>query len=118
MAGGGKITRVHGPFVSDSEVERVAEFVRKQGKPEYIEDVTISDEEEDGEEVGAEDEGGGDEMYRQAKELVLREKKVSVSYVQRALRIGYNRAANIVEQLEKDGIVSEPDHSGKRKVVD
>lgn len=116
MAGGGKITRVHGPFVSDAEVERVAAFVRKQAKPEYVEDVTISDDPEEQEDASNED--GGDEMYQRAKDIVLREKKVSVSYIQRMLKIGYNRSANIVEQLERNGIVSEPDHTGKRKVLD
>lgn len=114
MAGGGRITRVHGPFVRDEEVERIVAFLKMQGEPSYIDGVT--DEEEDS--VGF-DEGGnkGDALYQQAVELVIREGKASTSFIQRHLQIGYNKAAGIIEMMEKNGIVSEANHVGKREVL-
>lgn len=126
MASGSKISRIHGPFVKDGEVEEIAKYLRSQGKPEYISDVTAGD----GEEMfapsgagavgamGAGSEGGEkDSLFDQAVAIVLRDNKVSTSYVQRALKIGYNRAANIIDQMEEDGIISEPDHVGRRKIL-
>ncbi|MBL26531.1 MAG: cell division protein FtsK [Rhodospirillaceae bacterium] len=114
-ATGGQLNRVHGPFVSDAEVEEVANFVRSQGTPAYIEAIT---EEEDG---GADFDSGrgdsGDALYDQAVALVCRERKASTSFVQRHLQIGYNRAARIIEQMEAEGVVSAANHVGKREVL-
>jgi len=119
MAGGGKIARVHGPFVSDGEVEDVVRHLRAQGAPAYIESVTDDPEGEEG--GGAPGEGGeegeSDQLYDQAIALVARERKCSVSFVQRYLQIGYNRAARIVERMEREGVVSAANHVGKREVL-
>ncbi len=117
MAGGGRISRVHGPFVSDGEVEKVVKFLKKQGVPEYLEAVT--------EDTGETDAGGllgggntsSDELYDEAVAIVGRDKRASTSYIQRKLQIGYNRAARIVEQMEDDGVISAPNHAGKRQVL-
>ncbi len=120
MAGGGKIARVHGPFVSDSEVEEVVRHLRAQGAPAYIESVT---DDPDGEEGGlglpgeGGEEGESDQLYDQAIALVARERKCSVSFVQRYLQIGYNRAARIVERMEKEGVVTPANHVGKREIL-
>lgn len=114
MAGGSRITRVHGPFVDDKEVEKVVSFVKKQGKPVYIEDVT-KDEEEAA--LFAAEGGAEDEMYQQAIRIVRENGKASTSFVQRSLRIGYNKAANLIERMEKEGIVSKADHVGRREVL-
>jgi S-DNA-T family DNA segregation ATPase FtsK/SpoIIIE len=122
MAGGGRITRVHGPFVADREVEMVVKFLKDQGEPEYIDEVTESDEATsfDGE-AGGRDGGGeggsGDQLFDQAVALVARERKCSTSFIQRHLQIGYNRAARIVERMEAEGMVSQPNHVGKREVT-
>jgi len=119
MAGGGRITRVHGPFVSDREVETVVKFLKDQGSPEYMEDIT-EEEPEFGAMPGAagEGEGGsGDGLYDQAVALVARERKCSTSFIQRHLQIGYNRAARIVERMEAEGVVSPANHVGKRDVL-
>jgi S-DNA-T family DNA segregation ATPase FtsK/SpoIIIE len=115
MAAGGRITRVHGPFVSDQEVELVVEHLRGQGEPDYVESVT--QEEEGG--FGAPGEGGGsgDDLYDQAVALVAREGKASTSFVQRHLQIGYNRAARLIERMEAEGVVSKANHVGKREVL-
>jgi DNA segregation ATPase FtsK/SpoIIIE, S-DNA-T family len=124
MAGGGRITRVHGPFVSDAEVEKVVAHLKAQGKPAYLEDVTADDDgEEEGEteelpafeegELGAE---GGD-LYDQALSIVLRHQKASTSYIQRRLQIGYNRAASLMERMEKEGVVGPANHAGKREIL-
>ncbi|NBT86195.1 MAG: cell division protein FtsK, partial [Alphaproteobacteria bacterium] len=111
--GGGYPQRIHGAFVSDAEVHRVVQHLKLQGEPNYIESIT-----EDDEQVAAPaSDGGGDELYRQALELVLREGKVSTSFIQRHLQIGYNRAARIVEQMEKEGIISSANHVGKREIL-
>jgi S-DNA-T family DNA segregation ATPase FtsK/SpoIIIE len=114
MAGGGRITRVHGPFVSDKEVEQVVAHLKVQGPPAYIEDVTRDEDEE-----GMDFEGGGekDEMYDQAVSVVTRDRKASTSYIQRCLKVGYNRAASIIERMEREGIVGPANHVGKREVL-
>ena len=113
MAGGGRITRVHGPFVSDKEVEEVVAHLKLQGEPSYIEDVT-RDEEADN---AFDDDGEKDEMYDMAVSIVARDRKASTSYIQRCLKVGYNRAASIIEQMERQGIVSAANHVGKREVL-
>ena len=117
MEPGGKITRVHGPFTSDSDVENVVTMLKAQAEPNYLEDIT-----EGGDEDGGMDgEGGGgescDELYDQAVALVAREQKASTSFIQRHLQIGYNRAARIIEEMEKQGVVGKSNHVGKREVL-
>jgi DNA segregation ATPase FtsK/SpoIIIE, S-DNA-T family len=121
MAGGGRISRVHGPFVSDDEVEKVVRHLKSQGAPEYLEEVTAGgDEDEDGNAVfdatgmGLAD--GGD-LYQQAVAIVRRDRKASTSYIQRRLQIGYNRAATIMERMEEEGIVGQANHAGKREIL-
>ncbi|MBV8193050.1 MAG: DNA translocase FtsK 4TM domain-containing protein [Alphaproteobacteria bacterium] len=119
MAGGGKIARVHGPFVSDNEVEELVRHLRAQGAPSYIESVTDDpDGEEGGSGFGGDgEEGESDQLYDQAIALVARERKCSTSFIQRYLQIGYNRAARIVERMEREGVVSPANHVGKREVL-
>jgi S-DNA-T family DNA segregation ATPase FtsK/SpoIIIE len=117
MANGGRITRVHGPFVSDQEVEQVVGFINSQGEPSYIESVTEDDDGEPGFAEMGEEGGSGDQLYDQAVALVTRERKCSTSFIQRHLQIGYNRAARIVEQMEREGVVSTANHVGKREVL-
>jgi S-DNA-T family DNA segregation ATPase FtsK/SpoIIIE len=121
MMGGGRITRVHGPFVADGEVEEVVAHLKSQGTPDYLEAITADDGE------GGDDEGGfnpmgGDgeesnDLYDRAVAIVLRDKKASTSYVQRRLSIGYNRAASIIERMEKEGLVGPANHAGKREIL-
>ena len=117
MEGGGRVVRVHGPFVDDGEVEAVANFLRQQGEPEYddrvVEEVEIGG---DGAGDGAVPSNGGS-LYEQAVALVIREQKASTSFVQRHLKIGYNRAATIIEEMESNGIISAANHVGKRDVL-
>jgi S-DNA-T family DNA segregation ATPase FtsK/SpoIIIE len=118
MASGGRITRVHGPFVRDQEVEKVVAYLKTQGEPDYVDSVTEDDGLDDmamalGEEGG----GSGDDLYDQAVALVAREGKASTSFVQRHLQIGYNRAARLIEKMEKEGVVSTANHVGKREVL-
>ncbi|MBZ8135054.1 DNA translocase FtsK 4TM domain-containing protein [Afifella sp. IM 167] len=120
MAGGGRIQRVHGPFVSDEEVEDVVAHLKDQGVPDYHD--AITDEEAEGESGwDALAAGGGsddsNDTYDQAVAVVLRDRKVSTSYIQRRLSIGYNRAASIVERMEKEGLVSPANHAGKREIL-
>ena len=118
MAGGGRVTRLHGPFVSDGEVEAVARFLREQGQPQYLEEVTAGGDDEDGGGDFGEGEGGsGDDLYDRAVAVVTRDGKASTSYVQRRLQIGYNRAASLIERMEKEGVVSPANHSGKREIL-
>ncbi len=118
MAGGGRITRVHGPFVSDSEVEQVVTFLKSQGEPEYQDSITEDEEEEFAFQAPSDENGGNsDNLYDQAVALVMRERKVSVSFIQRQLQIGYNRSARLVEKMEEEGIVTPPNHQGKREVL-
>ncbi|CAN5663997.1 hypothetical protein BH11PSE3_BH11PSE3_41780 [soil metagenome] len=119
MAGGGKIARVPGPFVSDGEVEEVVRHLRAQGAPAYIESVT--DDPDAGEGglglPGESEDSESDQLYDQAIALVARERKCSTSFIQRYLQIGYNRAARIVERMEREGVVSSANHVGKREVL-
>jgi S-DNA-T family DNA segregation ATPase FtsK/SpoIIIE len=119
MSGGSRISRVHGPFCSDSEVERVVRHLKEQGVPEYLEEITAEPEEgEDGTvfDKSAMGEEGGD-LYERAVAIVLRDKKASTSYVQRRLSIGYNRAATLIERMEMEGIISAANHAGKREIL-
>jgi S-DNA-T family DNA segregation ATPase FtsK/SpoIIIE len=118
MAGGGRVTRLHGPFVSDQEVEDVAKFLRLQGEPQYLEEITDApDEDEGGEEGYGAGSGSGDDLYDQAVAVVTRDRKASTSYVQRRLQIGYNRAASLIERMEKEGVVGAANHAGKRDIL-
>ncbi len=121
MAGGGRISRVHGPFVSDDEVEKVVRHLKAQGTPEYLEEVTAGDP-EDGEDGAVFDATGmglaeGGDLFQQAVAIVKRDRKASTSYIQRRLQIGYNRAATIMERMEEEGIVGQPNHAGKREIL-
>ncbi|QPC90280.1 DNA translocase FtsK [Mesorhizobium sp. INR15] len=124
MMGGGRISRVHGPFVSDAEVEHVVAHLKAQGRPEYLETVTADEDEEEVEadegavfdkgSIAAED---SDAIYDEAVKVVARDKKCSTSYIQRRLGVGYNRAASLVERMEKEGLVGAPNHVGKREII-
>jgi S-DNA-T family DNA segregation ATPase FtsK/SpoIIIE len=120
MAGGGRISRVHGPFVSDEEVEKVVRHLKTQGAPEYLEAVTAEEPtDEDGavfDSTGMGSEGGGD-LFQQAVAIVKRDRKASTSYIQRRLQIGYNRAASLMERMELEGIVGQANHAGKREIL-
>lgn len=124
MAAGGRVTRVHGPFVSDDEVEQTVTFLKNQGEPAYIEDITEGGFGGDSEMMaalfGEDGEGGGssvDELYDEAVAIVAREGKASTSFIQRHLQIGYNRAARIIEEMERQGVVSRANAVGKREVL-
>ncbi len=125
MIGGGRISRVHGPFVSDREVEKIVDHLKTQGQPSYLGSVTEDDEEgsdEDNETAVFDTttmgvDGDAEDLYQNAIRIVLRDKKCSTSYIQRRLSIGYNRAATLVERMEKDGLVGAPNHVGKREIL-
>jgi S-DNA-T family DNA segregation ATPase FtsK/SpoIIIE len=118
MEGGGRLLRVHGPFVEDGEVEAVANFLRQQGTPEYDERVVADEQVDQADDPSADDIGeNGNSLYDQAVQLVVREQKASTSFVQRHLKIGYNRAATIIEEMESNGIISAANHVGKREVL-
>jgi S-DNA-T family DNA segregation ATPase FtsK/SpoIIIE len=120
MAGGGRISRVHGPFVSDEEVEKVVRHLKTQGAPEYLEAVTAEEPtDEDGavfDSTGMGGDGGGD-LFTQAVAIVKRDRKASTSYIQRRLQIGYNRAASLMERMEREGVVGPANHAGKREIL-
>jgi S-DNA-T family DNA segregation ATPase FtsK/SpoIIIE len=122
MAGGGRISRVHGPFVSDEEVEKIVRHLKAQGQPEYLEAVTAEEETDedgnavfDGTSMGAN--GGEGDLFSQAVAIVKRDRKASTSYIQRRLQIGYNRAATLMERMELEGIVGQANHAGKREIL-
>ncbi len=122
MAGGGRISRVHGPFVSDPEVEKIVAHLKKQGRPEYLDAITEEDEASgDGDgplpSPGSMDAEESADYYDRAVNIVLRDRKVSTSYIQRRLSVGYNKAASLVERMEKEGVVSAPNHAGKREIL-
>jgi DNA segregation ATPase FtsK/SpoIIIE, S-DNA-T family len=121
MVGGGRISRIHGPFVSDDEVEKVVRHLKFQGQPQYLDAVTAEDyvEGEDGALFDVTGMGGGEasDLYQQAVQIVVRDRKASTSYIQRRLQIGYNRAASLIERMEKEGVVGQPNHAGKREVL-
>ncbi len=121
MAAGGRIRRVHGPFVSDHEVEDVVRFLKSQGTPEYLDAVTEEPDEENDDPYAVMMGGGnsesGDDLYDKALAVVARDRKASTSYIQRRLGIGYNRAASLIERMEQDGVISGPNHKGFREVL-
>src|SRR5690606_8735723 len=118
MAGGGRITRLHGPYVGDGEVEAVASFLRNQGTPQYLDEVTAGGEDDETGELGAGGEGGAsNDLYDQAVAIVTRDGKASTSYIQRRLQIGYNRAASLIERMENEGVVGPANHAGKREIL-
>jgi len=116
MEGGGRVVRVHGPFVDDGEVEAVANFLRQQGEPEY-DDRFVEDPAEEADMSMGGEMPTGNSLYEQAVQLVVREQKASTSFVQRHLKIGYNRAATIIEDMERNGVISAANHVGKRDVL-
>jgi S-DNA-T family DNA segregation ATPase FtsK/SpoIIIE len=121
MAGGGRIGRVHGPFCSDGEVEQVVEHLKAQGVPDYLDAVTADDGEGEGDDGSVFDKGSfgseSNDLYAQAVQVVMRDKKCSTSYIQRRLQIGYNRAASLVERMEQEGLVGAANHAGKREIL-
>jgi S-DNA-T family DNA segregation ATPase FtsK/SpoIIIE len=118
MMAGGRIRRVHGPFVTDHEVEDVVRFLKTQGTPEYLEAVTEEPEEDADDPYGLYGDGeSGDDLFDQAVGIVARDRKVSTSYIQRRLQIGYNRAARIIERMEEDGMITKPNHQGRREIL-
>ena len=120
MAGGGRISRVHGPFVADPEVEKIVAHLKTQGQPEYLEAITEEDEEAEASANaapgGMDAEESGD-LYDRAVAIVLRDRKCSTSYIQRRLSVGYNKAASLVERMEKEGVVAPANHAGKREIL-
>lgn len=122
MAAGGQIQRVHGPFASDEDIENVVNFLKSQAEPAYLEDITDGSGDFEGSDVmaamfGEDDESSVDALYDQAVALVARERKASTSFVQRHLQIGYNRAARIVEEMERQGVIGPANNVGKREVL-
>jgi S-DNA-T family DNA segregation ATPase FtsK/SpoIIIE len=119
MMTGGRIRRVHGPFVTDREVEEVVGFLKTQGTPDYLDAVTEEPDQDGDDPYGMFGSGGGnsgDELYDRALAIVARDRKPTVSYIQRRLEIGYNRAARLIERME-EGVISKPNHQGKREVL-
>jgi S-DNA-T family DNA segregation ATPase FtsK/SpoIIIE len=119
MMTGGRIRRVHGPFVTDREVEEVVAFLKTQGTPEYLDAVTEEQDEDGNDPYGTFGSSGesGDDLYDKALAIVARERKATTSYIQRRLEIGYNRAARLIERMEEEGVISRPNHQGKREVL-
>jgi S-DNA-T family DNA segregation ATPase FtsK/SpoIIIE len=116
MASGGRMTRIHCPFVSDLEVEKVTENLKAQGEPRYVSSI-LDDEGEQNDGEDSIDSAGNDPLYDEALTLILREGKASTSFIQRHLKIGYNRAARIIDMMETAGIVSRANHVGKREII-
>jgi len=119
MAGGGRIRRLHGPFVADNEVEAIVAHLKSQGSPDYLDSITAEEEEFDPATavVGEDGGGSGDDLYDKAVHVVLTDKKVSTSYIQRRLAIGYNKAATLIERMEQEGVISQANHAGKREIL-
>lgn len=117
MAGGGKIIRVHGPFASDTEVSTIAGYLKEQNKSSEDDMNSINFDLESSDDITEEDDGDNDPVYKKAIDIIMQEGKVSTSFLQRKLQIGYNRAARIVDQMEEKGVVSAPDHTGKRQIL-
>ena len=115
MSSANRIVRIHGPYVSEAEIEKVNSYLRSQGKPDYIDEITII---KDNETSSSENiDGEKDELYNKAVNIIKTEGKASTSFLQRKLQIGYNRAARIIEEMEKEGIVGQANHVGKREIL-
>lgn len=121
MAGGGRISRVHGPYVSDSEVEKIVSHLKTQGQPEYLEAIIADDEvatdEQSLSNPGNLDAEESSDLYDRAVAIVLRDRKCSTSYIQRRLSVGYNKAASLVERMETEGVIAQANHAGKREIL-
>lgn len=121
MAQGGKMRRLHGPFVADNEVEDIVASLKAQGGPEYFDDITADEDDDnpygDGMQGDAGGSASGDDLYDKAVAIVARDRKASTSYLQRRLSLGYNRAASLIERMERDGMISTPNHAGKREIL-
>ena len=115
MSSANRIVRIHGPYVSESEIEKVNSFLRSQGEPDYIDEITVVKDSEI--EINQSSENQKDELYNKAVDIIKSEKKASTSFLQRKLQIGYNRAARIMEEMEKEGIVGQANHVGKREIL-
>ena len=115
MSSANRIIRIHGPYVSEQEIETIANALRAQGKPDYIEEITSQDNKESST-ISSENDDE-DELYNQALQIIKTERKASTSFLQRKLQIGYNRAARIIDTMEEKGIVSKANHVGKREVL-
>jgi S-DNA-T family DNA segregation ATPase FtsK/SpoIIIE len=115
MSSANRIARIHGPYVSESEIEKINSFLRSQGEPDYIEEITIIKDEDSY--SGSGDNTEKDELYSKALDIIKTERKASTSFLQRKLQIGYNRAANIMEMMEKEGVVGQANHVGKREIL-
>ena len=113
MTAGGKTTRIHGPFISDNEVEKIVQSLKKQGHPEFDDEILKEDDDQDS--ISLSD-SETDELFQQSINTIIKEGKASTSLLQRKLQIGYNRAARIMDQLEEKGLISQANHVGKREV--
>ena len=115
MTSANKIIRIHAPFVSENEIEKINDFLRSQAEPDYIDEIlNFADEKEISESTSDESK---DELYNSALEIIRTEGKASTSFLQRKLQIGYNRAARIIDMMEENGVVSKANHVGKRDVL-
>ena len=114
MTAGGITTRIHGPFISDQEIENIVQSLQKQGRPEYDDEILKEDEEVS--ELGILTDSDKDSLFTECLEIIKKEGKASTSLLQRKLQIGYNRAARIMDQLEEQGFISEANHAGKRNI--
>ena len=114
MSSANKIFRIHGPYVSENEIEKVTSYIRAQGNPDYVEDIIAKKNKGLDDLVPSDEE---DELYESALKIIKTEKKASTSFLQRKLQIGYNRAARIIEKMEENGLVSKANHVGKREVL-
>ena len=115
MSSANRIVRIHGPFVSENEIEKIVNSIRAQGEPEYLEEITVQTSNENTSSVDGD--GYEDELYSQAIDIIKSEGKASTSFLQRKLQIGYNRAARIIDMMEAEGLVSKANHVGKRDVL-
>ena len=116
MSSANRVMRIHAPFVSESEIEKINNFLRSQAEPDYVDEIlNFADEKEISE--SSKNQGDKDELYNTAVELIKTERKASTSFLQRKLQIGYNRAARIIDMMEEEGLVSKANHVGKRDVL-
>tara|TARA_Y100000992_G_scaffold145641_1_gene96850 strand:- start:497 stop:1009 length:513 start_codon:yes stop_codon:yes gene_type:complete len=117
MSSANRITRIHAPFVSENEIEKINKFLRSQGEPEYVDEILNLSDEKDNNLSDNTDSSQLDDLYETALDIVKSERKASTSFLQRKLQIGYNRAARIIDMMEEKGIVSKANHVGKREVL-